>query len=79
VPERRQEYGAVILSLARQQWPDTSGYTDPEIAHRIHKEYHAGFVLKSSSQQRIQHLLDDYGRRFQQDFAASMPARESLR
>ena len=79
LPEPRHEYGAVILSLARQQWPDTSGYTDPEIAQRIHKEYHAGFVLRSSSHQRIQHLLEDYGRRFQHDFAASMPAKESLR
>ena len=69
----------MILSLARQQWPDTSGYTDPEIAHRIDKEHHAGFVLRSSSHQRIQHLLEDYGRRFQHDFAASMPAKESLR
>ncbi len=79
LPKARHEYGAVILSLARQPWPDTSGYTDAEIVHRIHKEYHAGFVLRSHHHERITELLDNYGDRFMHDFAASMPAKESLR
>ncbi len=79
LPQPRQEYGAVILSLARQQWPDTTAYDDAEIVQRIDKEYHAGFVLKSDSHERINELLDSYGTRFMHDFAASMPAKESLR
>lgn len=77
-PERR-EYGAVILSLARQQWPDTSAYQDPEIVQRIHKEYHAGFVLRSPDVRRTEELLAKYGERFMHDFAAAMPAKETLR
>lgn len=79
VTPARAEYGAVIMSLARQQWPDTSGYTDPEIDIRINKEYHAGFVLRSTSGERVNALLDSYGERFMHDFAAAMPAKESLR
>lgn len=79
VPEARRDYGAVILSLARQQKPDTSAYRDPEIVMRIDKEYHAGFVLRSDRHERIAELLDSYGTRFMHDFAASMPAKESLR
>ena len=79
LPEPRRDYGAIILSLARQQTPDTSAYHDPEIVQRIDKEYHAGFVLRSDKHERIAHLLDDYGNRFMHDFAASMPAKESLR
>jgi hypothetical protein len=75
----RQEYGAVILTLARQQRPDTTSYNDAEIVYRIHKEYHAGFVMRSPRHQRITGLLDDYGNRFMHDFAASMPAKETLR
>lgn len=75
----RADYGAVILSLARQQWPDTSHYDDPEIAYRIHKEYHAGFVMRSPSARRIDELMKQYSERFMNDFAASMPAKESLR
>jgi biotin carboxylase len=79
LPEVRQDYGAIILSLARQQWPDTSAYHDPEIVQRINKEYHAGFVLRSSTHERVVELLEEYGKRFLQDFAASMPAKETLR
>lgn len=75
----REEYGGVLLSLARQQWPDTSAYTDAEIVHRVHKEHHAGFVLRSDHHERMVELLDSYCVRFLHDFAASMPAAESLR
>ena len=79
LPPVRKDYGGVILSLARQQWPDTSFYNDLEIVHRIDKEYHAGFVLRSDSYNRIAELLREYGERFMHDFAAKMPAKESLR
>lgn len=79
VSRQRTDYGAVILSLARQQWPDTSAYNDPEIVCRIHKEYHAGFVLRSPDHGRIQALLESYGERFMHDFAAVMAAKETLR
>jgi biotin carboxylase len=79
VEPAREDYGAVILSLARQEWPDTTGYTDPEIALRIHKLHHAGFVLRSPDHDRIETLMEQYGDRFMTDFAAAMPAKETLR
>src|SRR5207253_8710652 len=79
LPKVRKDYGAVILSLAKQQWPDTSAYNDPEIVQRIDKEYHAGFVLRSGDHNRINELLGQYGERFMNDFAAKLPAKESLR
>lgn len=79
LPKVRKDYGAVILSLAKQQWPDTSSYNDAEIVQRIDKEYHAGFVLRSGDHNRINELLEQYGERFMHDFAAALPAKESLR
>jgi biotin carboxylase len=73
LPPLRREHAGVILSLARQEHPDTSAYTDPEIAYRITKYHHAGFVLKSPSSERIQHLLDSYAQRFTADFLATQP------
>jgi len=63
----------VILSLARQEHPDTAAYTDPEITCRVTKYHHAGFILKSQSPERIQQLLDSYARRFHADFVATQP------
>lgn len=81
----RGEYGVtvgaprqagIVLSLARQEWPDTGGYTDPEIVSRIHKSHHAGLIVASDQPGRVPALLEDYVRRFQQDFHASAPPPE---
>jgi biotin carboxylase len=73
LPQTRRDYSGVIISLARQQEPDTSAYTDPEIVERIRKVHHAGFVLKSSSSERIDQLLASYSQRFAHDFLATQP------
>jgi len=73
LPDVRKDYAGVILSLARQEQPDTSAYNDPEIAYRVVKFHHAGFVLKSPSQERIRQLLDAYTGRFVNDFLATQP------
>jgi biotin carboxylase len=73
LPQPREDYAGVILSLAKQEQPDTSGYTEPEIVYRVAKYHHAGFVLKSSSPQRIEELLAGYTSRFAADFLATQP------
>jgi biotin carboxylase len=76
LPPIRQDYAGVILCLARQEHPDTSGYTDPEIVYRVSKYHHAGFVVKSPNAERVKELLDSYATRFANDFLASQPVPE---
>jgi biotin carboxylase len=76
LPPAREDYAGVILSLARQENPDTSAYNDSEVHLRIKKHHHAGLVLKSSDPQRIPSLLDDYARRFAEEFLAVEPPRD---
>ncbi len=76
LPAARRDYAGVILSLARQEHPDTSAYNDPEIVYRVSKYHHAGFVLKSPSPERVQELLDSYSARFREDFLATQPVPE---
>jgi biotin carboxylase len=73
LPRVRDDYAGVILSLARQEEPDTSAYTDPEIVYRVAKYHHAGFVLKARKPERIQELLNSYTVRFRIDFLATQP------
>jgi len=73
LPPVRRDYAGVILSLARQEHPDTSTYTDPEIVYRVTKYHHAGFVLRSPDYERIQQLLDSYALRFREEFFATQP------
>lgn len=76
LPQTRSDYAGAIVSLARQEQPDTSAYDDPEIVYRVTKYHHAGFVLKSSSPQRIEGLLQSYSQKFQADFLATQPVPE---
>lgn len=73
LPAVRQDYAGVILSLARQEFPDTSAYNDPEIVYRVKKLHHAGFILKSARAERVAELLDSYSHRFAADFLATQP------
>jgi biotin carboxylase len=76
LPAVRVDYAGVILSLAKQEDPDTSAYNDPEVAQRIRKHHHAGLVLKSSDPHRIPALLENYAHRFAEDFLAVAPMKD---
>ncbi len=76
LPPVREEYAGVIISLARQENPDTSGYNDPEVFLRIKKHHHAGLILRSPTPLRVQSLLDSYSQRFAEEFLAVEPPRE---
>lgn len=76
LPPTRSDYAGVMNCLARQEYPDLSGYQDPEVVWRLKKKHHAGLILASPDSQRLQFLLDDYNRRFAEDFLAVMPPRD---
>jgi biotin carboxylase len=74
VPPIRTDYAGLIVSLARQEAPDLSPYSDPEIVWRLQKPNHAGLIVRSPSLARVDELLTSYSERFQQDFVATLPA-----
>lgn len=74
LPARRSEYGGLIVTLARQEVPDTSAYTEKEISWRMQDNaHHVGLAVRSDRLERVEELLTDYERRFSQDFAAVLP------
>jgi hypothetical protein len=76
LPPARKEYGGIVLSLARQEYPDTSDYNDEEIFYRIKKPNHVGLVVRSESLERVKELLNQYATRFDNDFVAVAPVPE---
>ena len=71
-----REYGGIALSLARQEYPDTSAYNDPEIVYRVRKRYHVGLIVRSPRLERVLELLDQYAGRFADEFCAVVPPLE---
>jgi biotin carboxylase len=76
VPAHEQRYAGLVLTLAKQEWPDTSAYSDPEVVYRVRKPNHAGLIVASPDLARVDQLLADYSRRFAGDFYAFAPAPE---
>lgn len=72
-PPARDDVAGIVLSLARQEWPDMSGYADAEIVFRVSKRHHAGLIVRSTDADRVSALLDSYVTRFYRDFHASAP------
>ncbi len=76
LPAVQNDYAGIIVSLARQQWPDMSQFDDPEICWKINKEYHVGMIVRSKDPNRVRALLDDYAARVQRDYHAAMPIKD---
>jgi biotin carboxylase len=76
LPVVRHDYAGLIVSLARQEWPDTAGYQDAELVWRLHKRHHVGFIVASGEYARVQALVSDYAARVAHDFSASAPPLE---
>ena len=75
-PPSKGSFAGIVLSLARQEEPDLSGYNDPEIVSRVKKRHHAGLIVSAADEQRVRALVESYAARFYTDFHASQPAPE---
>lgn len=69
----RRNYAGIVLSLAHQEYPDTSSYTEDEIVYRVKKRFHVGLVVRAGTPERVTELLNEYATRFQTDFCAVAP------
>jgi biotin carboxylase len=74
-PQPRDDYAALLVSLAKQEYPDTSAYADPEIVWRMQKRHHVGLIVKSAIRERVAELLAEYVERVKKDFATVAPPR----
>lgn len=72
----RNEYAGIVLSLSKQETPDTSAYDDPEIVYRVKKRHHAGLIVRSKKLERVEELITQYAARFADDFVAVVPPLE---
>ena len=73
-PTPRNDSAGLLISLAKQEQPDTSAYNDPEIVWRMNeKKHHVGLIVKSPDPARVQQLLENYAQRMRQDFFAWQP------
>jgi len=73
LPEVKKDYAGLTLTLAHQEYPDTSAYNDPEVVWRASKPYHAGLIVASDDYDRVDQLVQSNIQRFMVDFSTSAP------
>ncbi len=78
LPPVKQRYGGVVISLARQETPDTGEFNDPEIVHRLNLKNHIGLVVVADNPGRVEQLLTNYMERIARDYQAVMPAADKV-
>ncbi|MCE9560900.1 MAG: ATPase [Planctomycetes bacterium] len=78
LPAQKQRFGGVVTSLAKQEKPDTSCFTDPEIVYRLDMKHHIGFVVVADTPERVEQLLTSYIERIIRDFQAVLPAADKV-
>ena len=73
LPQIKNHYSGILISLARQQWPDKSPFQVPEIYWNMEEEYHVGHVLSSTSRERLAEILDKHAQIVFEHYHASAP------
>jgi hypothetical protein len=73
LPPLDRRYAGVVLSLARQERPDTSSFTDPEIVYRLDKKQHVGFVVAADDPARVEDVLTRSMERIAREYHMVLP------
>ena len=78
LPEKRYDYGAIIISLAKQEKPDLSDYKDKSIVWKLNKKFHAGLIIVNKDFDEMVKLSDEIIGRFYKDFFATYPIQDKV-
>jgi len=78
LPPQRERHAGVVVSLARQEWPDDSPFNDPEIFFRLKLKQHIGLVVCAERHERVEYLLSDFSQRIARDYLAVLPAADRV-
>jgi len=78
LPKAQNQYGAIIISLAKQKTPDLSSFTDKEIVWRLDKNYHAGLILVAKEHKDLIELSNKNIERFYKDFFTTQPIQDKV-
>lgn len=77
LPEQKDLFAGIVVSLSRYEHPDTSSFSDSEIVWRMNKPWHIGLIVAADSRQKVLDLLNGYTERIANEFHASAPPKES--
>lgn len=78
-PVLREDYAGLVTCLAKDERPDLSAFSAPEVVWRLDKPFHAGLIVASPSHARVAELVADYAARLATAVSTFLPPAESPR
>lgn len=78
LPKLNRKYGAIIISLAKQEKPNLSNYDNENVVWKLNKEYHAGLIVASKNYKKMLDVSNKYIERFYTDFFATHPIQDKV-
>ncbi|MGE0815920.1 MAG: acetyl-CoA carboxylase biotin carboxylase subunit family protein [Vicinamibacterales bacterium] len=78
-PVLREDYAGLVTCLTKDERPDLSSFSDPEVVWRMDKAHHAGLIVASPSHARVSELVAAYAERLARDFSAFLPPGDAPR
>jgi hypothetical protein len=77
-PKPNNQYAGLMVSLAKEERPDTSHWKDPEIVWRLEsKSHHVGIIVRADNAARVEELMEAYEPRIRDEFQAVLPPPET--
>jgi hypothetical protein len=76
LPPVREGYAGLLVSLARQEWPDLSQFDRPEVVWRMNRKHHVGLIVQADDPARVDELLESFIPVVQRDYHAALPPKE---
>lgn len=73
LPKLNEKYAGIIVSLARQEWPDMLPFNAPEVCWKMKKRQHVGIIMSSVDEERLMQLMDEYTGIIADQYNASAP------
>jgi biotin carboxylase len=76
LPQHDYTPSGLLVSLTKHQHPDFTLFNDPEIAWRLHKDFHIGLIVKSAEPGKAKELLEKYSLIIHQNYLATLPPQD---
>ncbi len=74
IPIDKMEHAGIVVSLSRDEFPDSSQFREKDIVWRLKKKWHIGLVVRHKKTERVLELLQSYTERIRHDYHAVAPA-----
>lgn len=78
MPKVAKNHAGLLVCLSREESPDLSGFSAPEVVWKEGKDHHAAILISAKSNDRVNELVAEYKAKLQGEVLAVAPPTETV-